>query len=438
MKRTIYLMICTFLSVHLFAQQNPVQSFSLQQAVEYAKKNNYALKNNQLDVTASQKKVKEVLASGLPQINATGNFTNNVEIGTQVINFGGQSTALKFGQPFTATGTITGTQLIFDGTFFMGLKAAKEYVALSQINLNRGNIETEVTVTKAYYAALLLQTNAKLLDRNLLTLEQTRSDLEKSYAAGMVEKTDFDRVSLQYSTLQLQRSRLTDQERISMMVLKLQMGMNVNDSIVLTDELQKMYQATKAPVVEAKIDYSKRTEYQLIDQQIKLNTYDKKRYQYGYAPSLSGVVASQRNSFGESFSSLGNVWYPGTYWGLNLNVPIFDGLRKSAQIQQTRVSIAKAENDKKNLENAIEQQVLSAKLTFQRAGEQLQIQEKNMALAQEIYDRIQIKYKNGLGSSLELTTSQNDLETARANYLSNVYDYFVAQIELRKALGDIK
>jgi outer membrane protein len=438
MKQAIYLMmICTFLSVHLSAQQNP-QSFSLQQAVEYAKKNNYSLKNNQLDVVASQKKVKEILASGLPQINANGNFTNNVVIATQVINFNGINTALKFGQPYTATGSITGSQLLFDGGFLMGVKAAKEYVALSEINVNRGNIETEVNVTKAYYGALLMQTNAKLLDQNLQTLEKTRSDLEKAYGAGLVEKTDFDRVTLQYSSLELQKSRVVDQERITMMVLKLQMGMNVNDSIILTDELQKMYETTKVAAVEAKVDYTKRTEYQLVDQQIKLNTLDKKRYQYGYAPSLSAVVGTQANSFGQTFSDLGDKWYPGTYWGLNLSVPIFDGLRKSAQIQQSRVNIAKAENDRKNLENAIDQEVLSTKLTFQRAGEQLKIQERNMALAQEIYDRVQIKYKNGVGSSLELTTSQNDLETARTNYLATVYDYFVAQVELRKALGDIK
>lgn len=440
MKRTIYLMICTLLSVQLFAQEKTVQSFSLQQAVEYAKKNNYTLKNNQLDILAAKKKVKETLAMGLPQVNGAVNFTNNIEVATMgIINFPGiPPTPAKFGQAFTAVGSITATQLLFDGGFLMGVKAAKEYVALSEINVNRGNIETAVNVSKAYYGALLMQTNARLLDLNLATLEKNKNDLEKLYTAGLVDKTDLDRLTLQYSTLQLQRAKVSDQEILSILVLKLQMGMGLNDSIVLTDDLQKMYQTSKVSLTESKVNYNNRTEYQLVNQQIKLNTYDKKRYQYGYAPSLSIMLSTQQNTFSDTFRTFGSTWYPGTYWGLNLSIPIFDGLRKSAQIQQSKIAISKAENDKKNLENAIEQQVLSSKLTFIRAGEQLSIQEKNMALAQDIYDRVQIKYKNGLGSSLELTTAQNSLESTRANYLANVYEYFVAQIELQKATGDIK
>lgn len=438
MKRTIYLLVCTLLSVQLFAQEKSVQSFSLQQAVEYAKKNNYALKNNQLDITNAQKKVKEVLSNGLPQINATGNFINNTTIATNVINFGGVNTPLQFGLAYTATGSITASQLLFDGGFLMGVKAAKEYVALAEINVNRSNIETEVNVSKAYYSVLLLQTNIKLLGTNLETLTKAKEDLEKSYKAGLVEKTDLDRITLQHSSLEIMRSKINDQERIASMILKLQMGMNVTDSIVVTDDLQKLFSNAKAGAVEAKVDYTKRTEYQLLNQSIKLNTLDKKRYQYGYAPSLVAIAATQQNTFGTTFGELGKVWYPGTYWGLNLSVPIFDGLRKSAQIQQSKINITKAENDKKTLENSIELEVMQAKLAFLRTGEQLAVQEKNMALAQDIYNRVQLKYKNGVGSSFELTSSQNDLEIARNNYLSTVYDYFVAQIELRKAAGDIK
>jgi outer membrane protein len=440
MKKAVYILITTLLSIQVFAQQKGPQSFSLQQAVEYAKTNNYSLKNSKLDILLAQKKVKETLAIGLPQINASANFTNNTTVATMgIIDFPPlPPTPAKFGQAYTAVGSVTGTQLLFDGGFLMGVKAAKEYVALSEINLNRNNIETEVNVTKAYYGALLLQTNANLIAQNLETLTKTKNDMEKMSKAGLVENTSYDRIALQYSTLQLQQARVQDQQRISMMILKLQMGINANDSIVLTDELSKMYEGSKAIVAETTVDYSKRTEYQLINQQIILNTYDKKRYQFGYAPTLSAIVSTQRNAFSEDFSTLSNTWYPGTYWGLNLNLPIFNGFRKSAQIQQSSINIAKAENDKKNLQNSIDQQVLQARLTFQRTSEQLKLQQANMDLAQQILDRVQIKYSNGVGSSLDLTTSQNDLEVARTNFLTTVYDYFVAQVELRKALGDIK
>ena len=419
-------------------KKNEVKSFSLSQAIEFAKQNNYSLKNNKLDVIASEKKVNEILALGLPQINASGNFINNTTIATNFINFGGKITPLQFGQPFSSTASITGTQLLFDGGFLMGVKAASEYVNLAKLNVNRGEIETEVNVTKAYYLALLLQTNALLIDTNILTMAKTKNDLEKTYANGLIEKTDFDRVTLQYSSLLLQRERIYNSYKVALMVLELQLGINVSDSINLTDKLSELYQNTKAPSADSKSDYNKLPEYQILNQQLRLQDLDRKRILFGYAPSLSGVVSTQRNAFAADFSSLGNTWYPGTYWGLNLNIPVFDGLRKNAQLQQAKISISQTENNKKNLENAIDQKISSTKMAFDLANRQVKIQEDNLKLAQEIYDRVNIKYKNGVGSSLDLTNSQNDLANARQTYLSTIYDYFSAQIELRRAYGDIK
>jgi outer membrane protein len=419
-------------------KKNEVKSFSLAQAIEFAKQNNYSLKNNKLDVIASEKKVNEILSLGLPQINASGNFINNTTIATNFINFGGKITPLQFGQPFSSTASITGTQLLFDGGFLMGVKAASEYVNLAKLNVNRGEIETEVNVTKAYYLALLLQTNALLIDTNILTMAKTKNDLEKTYANGLIEKTDFDRVTLQYSSLLLQRERIYNSFKVALMVLELQLGINVSDSINLTDKLGELYQNTKAPSTESKSDYNKLPEYQILNQQLRLQDLDRKRILFGYAPSLSGVVSTQQNAFAADFSSLGNTWYPGTYWGLNLNIPVFDGLRKNAQLQQSKISISQTENNIKNLENAIDQKISSTKMAFELANRQVKIQEDNLKLAQEIYDRVNIKYKNGVGSSLDLTNSQNDLANARQTYLSTIYDYFSAQIELRRAYGDIK
>jgi outer membrane protein TolC len=222
-----------------------------------------------------------------------------------------------------------------------------------------------------------------------------------------------------------------------MMVLKIQLGLDFNENIELTDDLMKMYETSKTTILTTKVDYNNRLEYQLVNQSIALNTLDKKRYQFGYAPSLVGIFSTQQNSFGQTFSELGNDWYEGTLWGLNLTIPIFDGFKKSAQIQQAKINIKKAENDKKVLGNAIEQEVFNAKTTYERSAKQLDVQKRNLDLAQDIYNRTELKFKNGLTSSLDLTIAQKDLETARASYLNTMYDYFVAQLDLRKALGDL-
>lgn len=437
----------------MHAASKEPQSFSLSQAVDYALKNNPTLKNNQLDVFYAQKKVNEVIASGLPQVNASGNFMNNTQIPTQVLpNFlkpvfvqaglpGANNMddiiAAQFGQKFSATGSINATQLIFDGGFLMGVKASREFVNLSRINMHRGEVETKVTVSKAYYQVLLVQTNLSMIDTNLKTLEKAKNDLEKLYQNGLAESTDYDRLRLQHSQLVLQRGKVADFNNIAMMVLKLQMGMALTDSIVLTDKLDALFSQSKGMATDVTVDYQKRPEYQLLKQQMLLNSYNKKRYQFGYAPSLAAFVTHQQNTFGQDFGSLGSTWYPGTFWGLSLNVPVFDGFRKSAQIQQVSIEIMKNENDLKNLERFIDQQVYQSKAAYQRAAEQLLIQEQNLKLAQDIANRVSLKYNNGLGSSLEYTSAQSDLENARNSYLTTVYEYFIAQIELRKALGEI-
>ncbi len=418
-------------------QQTETKKFSLQEAVAHAKKYNNTLKNSTLDVLAAEKKVNEVLASGLPNINATGSFNNYIVVPSSVIDFGGQRQVIRFGIPFSATGSIAASQLLFDGGFLMGVKASKEYVQLAKINLKRTEVETEVAVSKTYYGILLAQTSLTMLNANLDALGKTKFDLEKLVQNGFLDRTEFDKVNLQFSSLELQRDQLIDQQKTLMMVLKIQLGLDFTENIELTDDLIKMYESSKTAVLSTQVDYNNRLEYQLINQSIALNTLDKKRYQFGYAPSLVGVFSTQQNSFGQTFNELGNAWYGGTLWGLNLNIPIFDGFRKSSQIQQAKINIKKAENDKKVLGNVIEQEVFNAKTTYERSAKQLEVQKKNLELAQDIYNRTDLKFKNGLTSSLELTVAQKDLETARASYLNTMYDYFVAQLDLRKALGDL-
>lgn len=447
----INMLLLSFIALGVYAQQTTeVKKFTLQEAVSFARSNNNAVKNSKLDIDAAQQKVREVTAMGLPNVNASGGFTHNIKIPVQVFpNFinaalppgsprGPEYIEAAFGIPYSATGSITASQLIFDGTFLMGLKASKEFVNLSRINTNRTEIEIAVGVSKAYYMALMLKTNVELINKNQEALSKTSAEMEALSKNGLIDKIESDRIKLQLSNLNLQLSKVNDQYWLSLMMLKFQMGLNVNDSIVLTDNLTDMYQKKSGSVVDAKADYSKRQEYQLLKQQEKLNILDKKRYQYAYAPSLSGFFTHQQNSFGNTFNELGDRWFPGTLWGLNLRVPIFEGFKKQSQIQQTKIALMKNKNDLSNLENAIDQEVFMAKATFVRSNEQIKLQQQNLDLAQEVYSRTETKYKNGIGSSLELTTSQNDLETARANYLNTLYEFFVADLDLQKALGNIK
>ncbi|MES2380025.1 MAG: TolC family protein [Bacteroidota bacterium] len=437
--RIYMLILAAFFSINvLLAQQTvEVKKLSLREAVEMAKTNNYTVRNVKLDQLAAEKKVNEILSNGLPQINASGNFTNNLVISSNAINFGGQTTIIKFGQPYTVTGSITATQLLFDGGFFLGVKAAKEYVNLAKIGVKLSNTEIEAAINKLYFAALISDAGIKMMERNLELMGKTLNDLKEVYKAGLREKIDVDRMQLSYSNTNIQLDKLRDQLTLSYMVLKMQLGLKVTDSIALSDNLEKLYGEQKTLVVENKINFLNRPDYQMVDQQIKLQDYDRKRYLLGYAPSLSAMFSHQQNTFGEEFSQLGSPWYNGTFWALNLNVPIFDGLRKSAQIQQTKINKAKFENSKKNLESTIENDVEQARLKYVRAVEQLSVQKKNVELAEDIYNQANVKFTNGVGSNLELSSAENDMKNAQTNYLSSIFDLLSAQVDLKKALGQL-
>ena len=438
------------LTITASAQQNQVQSLSLQQAIEIAKKNNYTIQNSKLDQQLAAKKADEIFAMGLPQINGSAAFNDYLDIPTQIapaIAFNPKANPsdymkLQFGVPYSLTGSITASQLIFDGTFFLGLKAAREYVNLAKLGVKRTETEVTSAISKIYYAALLTEANINMLNNTLITLEKTLKDNRAYYQNGLSEKIDLNRLELSYSNTQIQRDKILDQYAISIMVLKMQLGLSVKDSIILTDNLEKIFSSNPTPAIDTKIDYAKRDDYKFVEQQIVLQNYDIKRYKYGYAPTLSASYVTQRIAYGPDFSklgtdfgNLGKVWFPTTIFALNLNVPIFDGFRKSAQIQQSKLTMMKYQNDKKNLENSIENDVEQSRLKYVRAKEQMEIQKKNMALAQDIYDRSNIKYKNGVGSTLELTNSENELKASQTNYLGSIYDMLVAQVDLKKALG---
>ncbi|MBC7382774.1 MAG: TolC family protein [Bacteroidia bacterium] len=438
-KINMLLLFLFFLVQTTKAQQETPKSFTLKEAVEFAKKNNYALLNSRLDMLSSQKKVNEILAIGLPQINGSANIIDNLQINSNVIVFNGQPSIIKFGTPYSSNITLSANQLLFDGTFFLGLKASKEFVNLSKLNINRTEIETEVAVSKAYYLSLLLDVNEKLMSKNIETLEKSKNELEQIFKTGFSEKIDVDRLTLQLSNLQLQRDKILDQKLLAQMILKLQMGLNVNEPIELSDKLDDLFLKSAMETISNKVALENRIEYQMLQQQLTLNHLDKRRYKVGYLPSLSAFFTHQQNTFGANkLGDLYQKFYPGTAVGLSLIVPIFDGLRKNALMQQSSISIMRTENDIRNTSNLIEQQVFQSRTNYLRTKQQIDIQKRNMELAQQIYNRTEIKFKNGVGSSLELTTSQTDLETARTNYLTTVYDYFVAELDLKKSMGSIK
>ncbi len=460
--RITTLLVGALLSLNLlFAQQaSETRKISLNEAIAFGKQNNATLKNARLDEKSSQKSVNELLANGLPQANAELSYNHNIDIPVtplpdfitpaviraNQVYFGltpdpnnpyvpGTPLPVAFGQKNSATASLTIGQLLFDGTFFLGVKAAKEYVKLSTLTTRKSEIDVETDVTKAYYFVLINEERLTQVNKSIGLLEKSLNDLLETYKAGLVERIEVDRLELSYSNAKIQRDQLKDGIAISYQVLKLNMGAKASDSLVLTEKLSSLSNQLTSTYDLAGGDYNKRIEYQMAEQGLRLNKLDRKRYLTGYLPTITAFASFGQNTFSTNFSDLGNQWFPSTIVGGKLSLPVFDGFRKHAQTQKASIAIEKTENLKKNLENAIELERYTAKTTYLRTKEQVIAQKQNVELAEQIYYRAQLKLKEGVGSSTELLLAETDLKNAQTSYLSAMYDLMVAQINVKKSIG---
>lgn len=423
--------------------------FSLQQAIEYAYQNQHDIKNAALDAEISKNKVKETVAIGLPQVTGSAAFQKFIDIPTQTIpNFISPLTGAapgtypefieaKFGTNYTANYGIQVSQLLFDGNYLIGLKASSVYKDLTVKALARTKIETNVTVTKAYYSVLVNRKRLELLDANIIRLKKTLDDTKAYFQNGFAEKVDFDRLSVLFNNLTTERENVAKMVELSNSLLKFQIGMPVNSELILSDKLESI-QLTAMLESNQVFSPEERVEYQLLKTSMKLNELDYKRNIVTHAPSLVAFGNISRNFQNNDFKNLTDKAYPTSIVGLQLNIPIIGSGKKYYQTKQAKLVLEKSKNDVSNLENALNLQSKQAQIVYNNSVRSLENQRKNMDLANEVLRVSKAKYDQGVGSSLEVTTAETALKESETNYISSLYDALIAKVELDKAFGKIQ
>jgi len=438
--RSTFTFTTLILTILMYAQNTEPLSLSLDEAIASALQNQVTLKNAQLDIDYANTQVSEVKAQGLPQVNGTGNFMHSFLVPTSIIpgefagGAPGSTIPVQFGVPFTATAGVGVQQLLFDGTFFLGLKAASEFVNISKLSLESSEIEVKEAVTKAYYMALISEQNIAQLSESLTNIENLKEETKKLYEEGFAEQLDVDRLVLSVSNLEINIAKLKSQAGLTKQLLLNTMGLEVTKSVILTSKLPAI-DSTKTTELNA----GNRVEMKLLDQQQRLNELTFKRYKMGYLPSLYGSFSYGANTFAteNQFGDLGGEWFGNGSYGIALSVPIFDGFYKKAKMDQAKIDIRKTENTKQQLAQSVSLQINQAKTTYDNALKTLELQEKTKTLAERIYKTTQIKFKEGVGSSFEMINAESELTTAHTNYLNALYELNVAKIDLNKALGTL-
>ncbi|QKJ29175.1 TolC family protein [Mucilaginibacter mali] len=434
------------------AQQAPPSNgphnFSLQDCINYAYEHQDSVKNAKLDITSADYKVKETKGQGLPQVNGTVSFQDFLKppasVGPNFFNPPIDPNAPLVQFPFGAvkynnTFSLQATQLLFSGTFLVGLQAVKTFKELSERSLTRSKIQTNVAVTKAYYQVLVNNEQIRLLDANINQLKQQVNETSQSNKQGFVEKIDVDRITVQYNNLVTNRENVSRSLALGYAMLKFQMGMPIAEELNLTDKLGDV-NLTQS-VAETAVDttfYRNRIEYNLLETNKRLNELDVKAKKADLLPTVS-AAAGLATVFQENHTRyLYNHTYPNSYVGLNINVPIFSGFQRSSKVKQAEIEVQKSNNMLNNAKNGLELQATAARVTFVNSLKSLDNQKRNQTLANDVLRVSRIKYQQGVGSSIEVTQAQTALETSNNDYIQALYDALINKVNLDQAYGRIK
>lgn len=438
-----------------------VQIFSIEDAIKYAQEKSISVQQSKLDLDRSKQQVREYTSIGLPQASVNIEYNYNINLPTQLLpDFltpavvgtleafqlvpagtganlpEGQPQPVQFGTKNSLRAGFNVNQLVFDGSYFVGLKAAKGLVQMTTKQTDLSMQQIKNNVKKSYLTVLIAQENRKILFKNIENLEKLLKETKAFKESGLIEQLDVDRLDLSLSNLKSENEMVGRQVELAYNVLKFQMNFPLDQAISLSDSLNSMMEEPAEGDLSGKPNFDNRFEVQILKQSEYLNELNVKRYKMGYAPSVSAFFTHQyqiqRNNL---FDKDEAGFFPISIIGASVNVPIFDGFNKDSKIKMAEIDRKKINLQLKQFELASTLELENARVAYKNAKERMTNQQKNLDLAERILNTTKIKYKEGIGSSMEITTAEQELYRTQANYMNAVYDVAVAIADLERILG---
>ncbi len=437
------LSLLVLLSYSTNAQESSMK-FSLEEAQKYALENSYMSKSANLEVEKSNKKVKETIGTGLPQINGTGTYQKYLTEPSSLIpadNFGGnpgEFVEVFFGTNQQMGANIQVDQLIFDGSYFVGLQAARVYLELSKNDLAKSDIDVKNQVTQAYGNVLVAERNAEILKENVKNLEQSAFETEELYKNGFAEEQDKDQITLTLMSVKNSLENAVRMIDISRNQLKFILGIDIGIDLQLTDQLPTVTSASNSEnFLSKEFNVQSHIDYKIISTQELATELLWKQQKSTALPRLSAFYNLSTNAYSDEFDFLGNKrFFAGQLIGLNLNVPIFSGFSRSNRIQQAEIDLKKVEIAKTQVEQQLQIAASNARSEYLFALRQYETTNENLVLAESIYDKVKAKYDEGINTSMELTQANNQLLETQGNFIKASFELINAKVNLDKALNN--
>lgn len=439
-------------------------AFTAIEAVEHAVKNVTEVKNLKIDRAIQIAKNKEIRGQALPQLSGSVSAQYFFDIPVTLLpdfispavygvlnkegvkNGSGGTIQLptgppalnpvQFGVPWQASAGFTFQQLFFQPDVFVALQARSKSLQYADINIKAMEDSVRSNVYRSYYSVLIGEKRRGFLDDGIKRLEKLSKDQEVLFKNGFAERLDIDRTQVNLNNLRSAKSQIDNLVHIGYAALKFAMGLDQQDTLQLTDTLS-MGIVKKDILDTAGFKYEDRNEIKLLETVKELQKLDLKRYKLQYLPTVAGFWNYSQNAQRRAFDLFDSnqPWFKTNVAGLSINVPIFDGLQKNYRIQQATMNVKKTQNILENVQRAIDLQRVASYTSFRNAITGLDIQERNLELAERVFVSTRKKYEQGLGSSFELLQAEQSFEDAQSNYFQALYDATLAKISYFRALG---
>ncbi len=440
---SILLLLQLLWSVPLKAQDTPT-TFSLDEAIAYALEHNYDAINASRDLVDAEKQKWEVIATGLPQISGSVSYQNQLKQPVAQIPaefFGGEPGTFQevvFGQAQSMAATATLTQQIFDGSYIVGVQATKAFYRYTQNTKEKSDLEVKAAVIEAYGNVLLAQESVGIFEKNKETLEKNLFETKKVFENGLTDEESVDQLQITLSSIDNQLKNAKRLEKITLQMLNLMLGIPLEHPTQLSENLDNMTQKQiDFTLLDTNFLMENNTDYKLVKVLNEQRELELKLAKSRALPTLNAFVNYGGSSFSDSFNFLqsGQQWFGSSILGVDLNIPIFSSLGRSATTQRAKIAFEKAKTQLTQAESQLNLQFESAKSDYTLAIEQYQTSKDNLSLAERIENKNQIKYTEGLATSFELRQAQTQLYSTQQAYLQSMVDVLNKKTALENILN---
>lgn len=426
--KTTIMTLLLILGISTAKAQDEKLSLSLEQAIDYAKEHNKRVQNANHSILAARYKKWETTTMGLPQINGEIKYQNWIEQAKQLLPAqiadpkapAGEFVEIAFGTTQSMAANVTVSQLIFDGQYLVGLQAAKVFLEISENALQKTEVEIEKAVVNAYGNVLLTQEMIAITDKNIANVDKSLYETQKMFENGLTEEERVEQLEITKLNLKNARSNAKRLLDLSFDMLNFTLGRDLDAEISLTEKLNLLSEKNiDMKLIGLKPNLMSNIDVQIAQNQLRSKELIKRQEISKGMPQLSMFLSGAGNGFSNDFTFFNSDqrYIPSLLFGVNLKIPIFSSFRRTKAVQRAGVEIRKSQNDLDNKIQEIQLQYDRAQSNYRFAIENLQTSKRSLKLAERIEKKNQTKFKEGMGSSFDLSQAQQQLYTSQRSYL---------------------